>query len=138
LDIGLGYDLEVPPDLQLPLLKFIANLNSEKYEDVPLVLVKLKFIPADKFAQAPLNVDATANEVKPAIHYLVQPFNTFTDGSHHLRLKLTERPMALHTNVEFAFWVCLEIQYWAAKGGWEPPCWWRCNSPSGGGYDWIK
>jgi predicted unusual protein kinase regulating ubiquinone biosynthesis (AarF/ABC1/UbiB family) len=43
-----GMTLEVPPDLQLSLLEFIANLNAENYEDVPLDLVKLKFVPADK------------------------------------------------------------------------------------------
>lgn len=43
-----GMTLDVPPDLQLSLLEFIANLNADNYEDIPLDLVKLKFVPEDK------------------------------------------------------------------------------------------
>lgn len=43
-----GMTLDVPPDLQLSLLEFIANLNAENYEDIPLDLVKLKFVPENK------------------------------------------------------------------------------------------
>jgi len=46
LDFGMVID--VPTDLQLSLLEFIANLNAENYEDVPNDLVKLKFVPKDK------------------------------------------------------------------------------------------
>ena len=37
--------LNVPKDLQLSLLEFIANLNAENYDDVPDDLVKLQFVP---------------------------------------------------------------------------------------------
>ena len=43
-----GMILDVPNDLQLSLLEFIADLNAENYEDVPEDLVKLKFVPEDK------------------------------------------------------------------------------------------
>jgi predicted unusual protein kinase regulating ubiquinone biosynthesis (AarF/ABC1/UbiB family) len=43
-----GMVLDVPKDLQLSLLEFIADLKSENYEDVPMDLVKLKFVPEDK------------------------------------------------------------------------------------------
>ena len=43
-----GMVLKVPPDLQLSLLEFIANLNAKNYEDVPQDLVKLDFVPKDK------------------------------------------------------------------------------------------
>ena len=43
-----GMTLDVPADLQLSLLEFIANLNSDNYEDIPQDLVKLKFVPEDK------------------------------------------------------------------------------------------
>jgi len=43
-----GMVLEVPNDLQLSLLEFIANLNAKNYEDVPKDLVKLRFVPPDK------------------------------------------------------------------------------------------
>ena len=43
--------LDVPEDLQLSLLEFIANLNAENYEDVPLDLVKLKFVPEEKLEE---------------------------------------------------------------------------------------
>lgn len=43
-----GMVLDVPNDLQLSLLEFIADLNAENYEDVPNDLVKLKFVPEDK------------------------------------------------------------------------------------------
>ena len=43
-----GMVLDVPNDLQLSLLEFIADLNAENYEDVPDDLVKLKFVPEDK------------------------------------------------------------------------------------------
>jgi predicted unusual protein kinase regulating ubiquinone biosynthesis (AarF/ABC1/UbiB family) len=43
-----GMVLDVPNDLQLSLLEFIADLNAKNYEDVPEDLVKLKFVPEDK------------------------------------------------------------------------------------------
>ena len=43
-----GMVLDVPNDLQLSLLEFIADLNAENYEDVPDDLVKLRFVPEDK------------------------------------------------------------------------------------------
>lgn len=43
-----GMILDVPNDLQLSLIEFIADLNAENYEDVPDDLVKLKFVPEDK------------------------------------------------------------------------------------------
>eukprot|EP00535_Pseudo-nitzschia_heimii_P010368 CAMPEP_0197193652 /NCGR_PEP_ID=MMETSP1423-20130617/27680_1 /TAXON_ID=476441 /ORGANISM="Pseudo-nitzschia heimii, Strain UNC1101" /LENGTH=780 /DNA_ID=CAMNT_0042646895 /DNA_START=479 /DNA_END=2821 /DNA_ORIENTATION=+ len=43
-----GMVLDVPNDLQLSLLEFIADLNAGNYEDVPDDLVKLKFVPEDK------------------------------------------------------------------------------------------
>ena len=43
-----GMVLDVPKDLQLSLLEFIADLKAENYEDVPMDLVKLKFVPEDK------------------------------------------------------------------------------------------
>ena len=43
-----GMTLDVPRDLQLSLLEFIADLNAENYEDVPLDLVKLDFVPENK------------------------------------------------------------------------------------------
>ena len=43
-----GMILDVPNDLQLSLLEFIADLNAENYEDVPDDLVKLRFVPEDK------------------------------------------------------------------------------------------
>ena len=46
--LDFGMCLEVPTDLQLSLLEFIANLQAENYEDVPDDLVKLSFVPADK------------------------------------------------------------------------------------------
>jgi predicted unusual protein kinase regulating ubiquinone biosynthesis (AarF/ABC1/UbiB family) len=46
-----GMTLDVPQDLQLSLLEFIANLNAENYEEVPNDLVKLQFVPADKLTE---------------------------------------------------------------------------------------
>ncbi|EJK66355.1 hypothetical protein THAOC_12731 [Thalassiosira oceanica] len=46
-----GMTLDVPEDLQLSLLEFIANLNAENYEDVPLDLVKLQFVPEEKLEE---------------------------------------------------------------------------------------
>ncbi len=43
-----GMVLDVPNDLQLSLLEFIADLNAKNYEDVPDDLVKLRFVPEDK------------------------------------------------------------------------------------------
>jgi predicted unusual protein kinase regulating ubiquinone biosynthesis (AarF/ABC1/UbiB family) len=43
-----GMCLDVPTDLQLSLLEFIADLSAENYEEVPNDLVKLEFVPADK------------------------------------------------------------------------------------------
>ena len=43
-----GMTLDVPQDLQLSLLEFIADLNAKNYEQVPLDLVKLQFVPEDK------------------------------------------------------------------------------------------
>ena len=40
--------INVPEDLQLSLLEFIADLNAKNYEDVPDDLVKLQFVPAAK------------------------------------------------------------------------------------------
>lgn len=40
--------INVPKDLQLSLLEFIADLNAENYEDVPDDLVKLQFVPEHK------------------------------------------------------------------------------------------
>eukprot|EP00585_Thalassiosira_rotula_P020606 CAMPEP_0196195050 /NCGR_PEP_ID=MMETSP0912-20130531/345_1 /TAXON_ID=49265 /ORGANISM="Thalassiosira rotula, Strain GSO102" /LENGTH=478 /DNA_ID=CAMNT_0041467473 /DNA_START=20 /DNA_END=1456 /DNA_ORIENTATION=- len=46
-----GMVIDVPVDLQLSLLEFIADLNAENYEDVPDDLVKLKFVPEDKIEE---------------------------------------------------------------------------------------
>jgi len=46
--LDFGMCLEVPADLQLSLLEFIANLQAENYEEVPNDLVKLSFVPAEK------------------------------------------------------------------------------------------
>jgi len=46
-----GMTINVPKDLQLSLLEFIANLNAENYEEVPNDLVKLQFVPADKLTE---------------------------------------------------------------------------------------
>ena len=43
-----GMTLDVPSDLQLALLEFIANLQAEKYDAVPDDLVNLGFVPADR------------------------------------------------------------------------------------------
>mmetsp|Transcript_126 Transcript_126/g.307 ORF Transcript_126/g.307 Transcript_126/m.307 type:complete len:833 (-) Transcript_126:259-2757(-) len=43
-----GMTINVPTDLQLSLLEFIADLNAENYEDVPSDLVRLQFVPEDK------------------------------------------------------------------------------------------
>lgn len=43
--------LTVPDDLQLSLLEFIADLNAENYEDVPMDLVKLQFVPEQKLEE---------------------------------------------------------------------------------------
>ena len=46
-----GMVIDVPNDLQLSLLEFIANLIAENYEDVPDDLVKLQFVPAGKIQE---------------------------------------------------------------------------------------
>lgn len=46
-----GMVIDVPEDLQLSLLEFIANLNAKAYEDVPNNLVKLQFVPAQKIEE---------------------------------------------------------------------------------------
>ena len=46
-----GMVINVPGDLQLSLLEFIANLNAKNYEDVPDDLVKLQFVPAAKIEE---------------------------------------------------------------------------------------
>jgi len=46
-----GMVINVPKDLQLSLLEFIANLNAKNYEDVPDDLVKLQFVPAGKIEE---------------------------------------------------------------------------------------
>jgi predicted unusual protein kinase regulating ubiquinone biosynthesis (AarF/ABC1/UbiB family) len=46
-----GMVINVPHDLQLSLLEFIADLNAKNYEDVPDDLVKLQFVPANKIEE---------------------------------------------------------------------------------------
>ena len=46
-----GMVIEVPDDLQLSLLEFIANLQAENYEEIPEDLVKLSFVPPDKLTE---------------------------------------------------------------------------------------
>jgi predicted unusual protein kinase regulating ubiquinone biosynthesis (AarF/ABC1/UbiB family) len=46
-----GMIIDVPEDLQLSLLEFIADLNAENYEDVPDDLVKLQFVPEHKIEE---------------------------------------------------------------------------------------
>lgn len=46
-----GMVINVPENLQLSLLEFIANLNAKNYEDVPDDLVKLQFVPAGKIEE---------------------------------------------------------------------------------------
>lgn len=46
-----GMVIDVPEDLQLSLLEFIANLNAENYEDVPDDLVRLQFVPENKIEE---------------------------------------------------------------------------------------
>lgn len=46
--LDFGMCLEVPQDLQLALLEFIADLQAENYERIPEDLVKLGFVPEDK------------------------------------------------------------------------------------------
>lgn len=46
-----GMVINVPNDLQLSLLEFIADLNAENYEDVPDDLVKLQFVPENKIQE---------------------------------------------------------------------------------------
>lgn len=46
--LDFGMCLEVPQDLQLALLEFIADLQAKNYERVPGDLVKLGFVPEDK------------------------------------------------------------------------------------------
>ena len=43
--------LEVPTDLQLSLLEFIANLSAENFEAVPDDLVNLGFVPRDRIEE---------------------------------------------------------------------------------------
>ena len=49
--LDFGMTLDVPSDLQLSLLEFIANLNAENYESVPDDLVNLGFVPAEKIEE---------------------------------------------------------------------------------------
>merc|ERR1719473_1852578 len=49
--LDFGMTLDVPEDLQLALLEFIATLSGENYEEVPLDLVKLGFVPAGKLEE---------------------------------------------------------------------------------------
>ena len=49
--LDFGMVLDVPSDLQLSLLEFIANLSGENYERVPDDLVNLGFVPADKIGE---------------------------------------------------------------------------------------
>mmetsp|Transcript_13308 Transcript_13308/g.28234 ORF Transcript_13308/g.28234 Transcript_13308/m.28234 type:complete len:305 (+) Transcript_13308:483-1397(+) len=46
-----GMVIDVPEDLQLSLLEFIADLNANNYEDVPDDLVKLQFVPENKIEE---------------------------------------------------------------------------------------
>jgi predicted unusual protein kinase regulating ubiquinone biosynthesis (AarF/ABC1/UbiB family) len=46
--LDFGMCLDVPQDLQLSLLEFIANLQGQNYEQLPDDLVKLGFVPKDK------------------------------------------------------------------------------------------
>ena len=46
-----GMVQQVPPDLQLSLLEFIANLSAENYERVPDDLVNLGFVPRSKLEE---------------------------------------------------------------------------------------
>lgn len=46
--LDFGMVINIPEDLQLSLLEFIADLNAKNYEDVPDDLVKLQFVPAQK------------------------------------------------------------------------------------------
>ncbi|KAL7526716.1 hypothetical protein ACHAXR_002864, partial [Thalassiosira sp. AJA248-18] len=46
-----GMVINVPQDLQLSLLEFIADLNANNYEDVPDDLVKLQFVPENKIEE---------------------------------------------------------------------------------------
>jgi len=46
-----GMVIDVPRDLQLSLLEFIADLIAENYEDVPDDLVKLRFVPENKIQE---------------------------------------------------------------------------------------
>mmetsp|Transcript_3419 Transcript_3419/g.5268 ORF Transcript_3419/g.5268 Transcript_3419/m.5268 type:complete len:839 (-) Transcript_3419:43-2559(-) len=49
--LDFGMCLDVPQDLQLSLLEFIANLQAENYERVPEDLVKLGFVPPEKLGE---------------------------------------------------------------------------------------
>lgn len=49
--LDFGMVLDVPKDLQLSLLEFIADLNAKNYEAVPQDLVKLQFVPEDKIEE---------------------------------------------------------------------------------------
>lgn len=49
--LDFGMVINVPEDLQLSLLEFIADLNAENYEDVPDDLVKLQFVPENKIEE---------------------------------------------------------------------------------------
>jgi predicted unusual protein kinase regulating ubiquinone biosynthesis (AarF/ABC1/UbiB family) len=49
--LDFGMIINVPEDLQLSLLEFIADLNAKNYEDVPDDLVKLKFVPPNKIQE---------------------------------------------------------------------------------------
>merc|ERR1719163_343302 len=49
--LDFGMCLDVPEDLQLSLLEFIANLQAENYERVPDDLVQLGFVPPAKLEE---------------------------------------------------------------------------------------
>jgi predicted unusual protein kinase regulating ubiquinone biosynthesis (AarF/ABC1/UbiB family) len=46
-----GMTLQVPPDLQYALLEFIAHVNAEDFDALPLDFVNLGFTPPEKLAQ---------------------------------------------------------------------------------------
>jgi predicted unusual protein kinase regulating ubiquinone biosynthesis (AarF/ABC1/UbiB family) len=62
-----GMVLEVPSELQLSLLEFIAHLSAEDYEKVPDDLVRLDFIPSRYGAE-----QLRASGVTSSIAYLLR------------------------------------------------------------------
>lgn len=62
-----GMVLQVPAELQLSLLEFIAHLSAEAYEEVPDDLVKLNFIPSRYGAQ-----QLRASGVTASISYILR------------------------------------------------------------------